>query len=288
MSEISNIHEFLPDQGIGEALVRAVPIMDELRARKNNYSDLKIDTYHPKFNEPLVDIADYGLAGQAYYSRPNASTFDPVPEVPTNLYLRKSVAEALVTLNIGLRNPVFTEFFGGDVELYVEDALRPVTLQRRLYDIFMPELIRRNHPGISSEQVEKQLKDLIAVPSSDPLKPSPHATGGVFDVVLRYRQSSLGYVEGTQVPMGHVDADTGSRIFPDFFELNEPKTPDDKIAQKNRRAYYAIMTGMAFGVDTGFVCNPTEWWHWGIGDQLSEKVRGNGPAYYSFIEPVSE
>ncbi len=47
------------------------------------------------------------------------------------------------------------------------------------------------------------------------------------------------------------------------------------------------MTGKAFGVDTGLVCNPTEWWHWGSGDQLAAKVRGDNEAYYSLAEPQS-
>jgi D-alanyl-D-alanine dipeptidase len=285
MSEVPQSHEQGFDQLIEEALLQPVPNMDELRERKKGYNELPIDTSHPKFNEPLVDIADYGLAGQAYYSRPNAATEEPVPGVPTNMYLRKSVAETLSKINAALQNPVFTEFFGGEVELYVEDALRPVSLQTQLHDELIPALLRDNHPDITDEEVEERVKDLIAIPSSDPQKPSPHATGGALDIILRYKQETGHYVEGSQVPMGHSDADTSDRILPDYFELNQPQTDEDKQAQRNRRAYHAVMTGKAFGVDTGLVCNPTEWWHWGSGDQLAAKVRGDEAAYYSLAEP---
>lgn len=87
------------------------------------------------------------------------------------------------------------------------------------------------------------------------------------------------------MPLGHSDADTSVRILTDYFELNEPYTDEDKTAQRNRRAYYAIMRGKAFGEDTGLICNPTEWWHWGSGDQLAAKVRGDDTAYYSLAEP---
>lgn len=87
------------------------------------------------------------------------------------------------------------------------------------------------------------------------------------------------------MPVGHTDGETSARINPDYFEQNEPRTHEERIAQRNRRAYLAIMTGAAFGVDTGLVNNPTEWWHWGIGDQLSAKVHGNHAAYYSLAEP---
>ena len=285
MSEVPQSHEQGFNQLIEEALLKPVPNMDGLRERKKGYNELPIDASHPKFNEPLVGIADYGIAGQAYYSRPNAATDQPVPGVPANMYLRKSVAETLSKINTALQNPAFTEFFGGEVELYIEDALRPVSLQTRLHDELIPALLRDNHPNISDDEVEERVKDLIAVPSSDPLKPSPHATGGALDIILRYKQDTADYVEGSQVPMGHSDADTSERILPDYFELNEPQTDEDKQAQRNRRAYYAIMTGQAFGVDTGLVCNPTEWWHWGSGDQLAAKVRSDEAAYYSLAEP---
>jgi zinc D-Ala-D-Ala dipeptidase len=286
MSEVPQSHEQGFDQLLEESLMQPIPTMDGLRERKKGYNELPIDTSHPKFSEPIVDIADYGLAGQAYYSRPNAATEQPVSGVPANMYLRKSVAEMLSKINTALQNPVFTKFFSGEVELYVEDALRPVSLQTRLHDELIPALLRENHPDISDEEVEERVKDLIAVPSSNPFKPSPHATGGALDVILRYRQQdTTDYVEGSQVPMGHSDADTSDRILPDYFELNEPQTDDDKQAQRNRRAYYAVMTGAAFGTKTGLVCNPTEWWHWGSGDQLAAKVRGDEAAYYSLAEP---
>lgn len=281
MSEVPKSYE----KDFNQALLQPVPDMDELRELKKGYNELPIDDTHPKFNEPLVDIADYGIAGQAYYSRPNAATEEPVPGAPKNMYLRSSVAETLATINTALQNPMFTEFFGGEVELYVEDSLRPVSLQRRLHDELIPALLRDNHPDITDKEVAERVKDLIAIPSSDPKKPSPHATGGAVDVILRYAQDTGRYVEGSQVPMGHSDGDTSQRILPDYFELHEPLTDEDLQAQRNRRAYYAIMTGEALGVDTGLVCNPTEWWHWGSGDQLAAKVRGDASAYYSLAEP---
>lgn len=259
--------------------------MDDLRKRKSGYGKLPIDTSHPKFNEPLVNIAEYGLAGQAYYSRPNAATGDAIPNAPFRLYLRKSVAETLAKINAALQNPLIREFFGGEVELYVEDALRPISLQSRLHDEFVPDLLRKNHPEMSVEEVSERVKDIIAIPSTSPNNPSPHATGGALDIVIRYKQGTPDYVEGSNVPMGHIDGDTSARINPDYYEQNELQNKKDKTARRNRRAYYAIMTGAAFGFDTGLVNNPTEWWHWGRGDQLSAKVRGDAAAYYSQAEP---
>jgi zinc D-Ala-D-Ala dipeptidase len=273
-------------QLVKEMLLKAVPDMDELRTRKKGYNELPIDATHPLFNEPVVDIARYGLAGQAHYSRPNAATGKPVPGVSADLYLRRSLAETLARINAALQHPDITDLFGGEVELYVEDALRPVSLQRRLHDTLIPNLLRRNHPEMSDEEVKERTRDIIALPSSDPKRPSPHATGGALDVVLRYKQAHPGYVEGSNVPMGHLEGETSTRINPDHFETFVPQTDEDRTAQKNRRAYYAILTGAAFGVETGLTNNPTEWWHWGTGDQLSAKIRGDKAAFYSLAEPA--
>jgi D-alanyl-D-alanine dipeptidase len=286
MSEVPHLNEQGFDQLIEEALVQPVPNMDELRERKKGYNELPIDTTHPMFSEPVVDVADYGIAGQGYYSRPNAGTGEAVSGAPTNLYLRKSVTETLAKINASLQNPIIIELFGGEVELYIEDALRPVSLQTRLHDELIPALLRRNHPEMGADEVAERVKDIIAVPSSDPKKPSPHATGGALDIILRFKQNTPDYVEGSNVPMGHVDGDTSTKINPDYFEHTEPQTDEDRTAQRNRRAYYAIMTGAAFGTDTGLANNPTEWWHWGSGDQLSAKVRGDEAAYYSLAEPA--
>jgi D-alanyl-D-alanine dipeptidase len=86
--------------------------------------------------------------------------------------------------------------------------------------------------------------------------------------------------------MGHMNGETSARINPDYFEKQPPENDEDRLARRNRRAYYAIMTGEAFGFDSGFINNPTEWWHWGRGDQLSEQVRGASVAYYSLAEPT--
>jgi D-alanyl-D-alanine dipeptidase len=287
MSEVTfSSPEHFYNHIVEPALREPVPDMDELRERKKGYGELPIDTTHPKFDEPVVDIAVYDIAGQGYYSRPNAATHEPVPGATTTLFLRKSVAETLAKINTALRNPAITQFFGGEVELYIEDALRPVSLQTRLHDDLIPALLRKNQPAMSEDEVAERVKDIIAVPSANPLKPSPHATGGALDVMLRFKQATPGYVDGSNVPIGHVDGDTSAKINPDYFEQTVLQTDEERTAQRNRRAYYAIMTGAAFGVDTGLVNNPTEWWHWGSGDQLSAKVHNDEAAYYSLAEPA--
>lgn len=263
-----------------EALLAPVTRLEEYRNRKAEYRTLPIDEVHEKYNEKLVDISQYGIAGQSYYSRPNAGSIDPVPEVPKTVLVRQSIAEELAGINEFLKDPLITQFFGGEVELYVEEGLRIDDVQHKLHHEWMPKLVRQQHPDWTDEQVRQRASELAAKPDPEMKSPTPHMTGGAVDVILRYKQPTLDWVEGAEVPMGHFDGNTIG-VDPDYFEYHFPTTPEERVARRNRRAFFAIMTGSAFGIKTNFAFNPTELWHISRGDQLAALVSGR-PAYYSF------
>lgn len=267
-----------------EALHTPIPDLSGLRKVKEGYREWPIGRENSLFNEEVVGVSVYGLAGQSYYSRPNAATGEPIAEVSKKLYLRKSLAEKLANINQRLKDPTFTKFFGGPVELYIEDAYRPYDLQKKLYEQVFPHLIWQQNPGITDEQLDKRLHELIAEPGNDENSPSPHATGGAVDVILRYKQNTSDYVEGSEVYTGHIDGDTSPRVLLDYFEIEEPKNGHEKFAQRNRRAFYAIMTGEALGFDTQLQVNPTEFWHWSYGDQMWAKLQGKPAAFYGLAQ----
>jgi D-alanyl-D-alanine dipeptidase len=266
-----------------DALIAPIPDLTTLRQLKDGYREYPIDLGNPQSHEELIDISAYDLPGQSYYSRPNAATGEPVAEVPKTLYLRKSIAEKLLAINQTLTDPALTRFFGGPVELYVEDAHRSYLLQKQLYEKVFPHLIRQQHPGLSDEELADQLQNLIAEPSDDPARPFPHATGGAADVILRYKQKTPGFVD-KPVFVAHLDGDTSSKIELDYFEHHEPKDGHEKFAQRNRRAFYAIMTGAAFNQQTELQVNPTEWFHWSWGDQMWAKLQNKPAALYGLAE----
>ena len=268
------------DVRLVERLVDPPLPMEDLRARKSHYRELPIDSSHEKHTEPMVSISEYGIAGQSYYSRANAATGEAVPGVSVEVKVRQSIAEELSRINKLLNNPSIIEFFGGEVELYVEEGTRSVSVQQDLFDTHMPALIRKQSPEKTEEEVQAHTATLVAKPDPEAKTPTPHQTGGAIDVILRYKQDTPLFVAGSEVPMGHFDGNTATTN-PDHFEMHTPATDDERIAQRNRRAFYNIMTGHAFGVETGLSVNPTEFWHWSRGDQLAMLVSGE-PAYYSF------
>lgn len=270
-----------PERLREEFIGKPVPFMKERLILKDGYRDIPIDTSDPRFTEPLVGIREFGIAGQSYYSRPNVLSPHPFNGVESEPELRASIVEGLVKINAHLKHPDITELFGGEVELFVEEGTRNKEVQAKLYSVEIPDLLRRNNPGMGDNDIKSRRDQIIAYPTIDTLRPSPHATGGAFDVSLRYKQPTPDYVEGAAVWMGYRDGDTGDVISPDYFEINETNETSDKIAQRNRRLFYRIMTGELFGEPTGFEVNPTELWHWSIGDQLWAALSSKKPYYGS-------
>lgn len=264
--------------------ISKVASFDELRAIKGDYKAIPIDTSSKYYNEPTAGVYSYGIAGQSYYSRPNPATVNPVAGVPAEPRLRVSVLEKLATINNALQSSTYDRLFGGRVELYIQEGVRLYAVQKLLYEETFPALVKKQYPNISDIDLKKRLTRLIAKPSVQPSSPAPHATGGAFDMTIRYKQSECGYVEDVDVLFKKVRTDTSLVNYPDYFETLKNPDETDVIIRENRRILFAIMTGKLFGIETGFACNPTEWWHWSWGDQLWAQVTGSNNAVYSVVK----
>jgi hypothetical protein len=153
------LHDF------SELLVRPVPDQAGPLSLKEGYRAYPLWPDHNLNNERVVDIAEYGIAGQAYYSRPNAATTTPVEGVKPTVYLRESMAKRLAAINTAIQQTdSVAKLLGGEVELYVEEGLRSVEIQRYLHGTLFPRLIREQNPGISDTGLQERRNQLIASP----------------------------------------------------------------------------------------------------------------------------
>lgn len=113
----------------------------------------------------------------------------------------------------------------------------------------------------------------VSWPSSDPLSPSPHSTGGSIDVwpYKNGRPLNLG------VPFDWMDDKAGA-----FYHLKTGRRKffddDDGAVCHNRNMLLYAMT------KAGFSCYGPEIWHFNYGNQMDSLVKG-GVAIYSYIEP---
>lgn len=266
-------------------LLQPIPDLSDARRVKPGYREHPLlTTVGERDDEPLVNIEEYGLAGQSYYSRPNNATSDPVPGVAAAVYVRRGIAEKLAAINYELqKSEVVEDLLGGRVELYLDDGYRDPALQKKLYTNVFPYIIRQQHPDWTDREVLDRRDQLSARPPMAGT-PSPHATGAAVDIKLRFCHENPRYVPGIEVPMGHRGADTSSPANPDHYEQSRSGSTELRTARQNRRIFYWIMKGALNGDDSGFVVNPTEWWHWSYGDQMWARLTQAPGAFYGQAE----
>jgi len=268
---------------IKQILLRPIPDMTLARKQKIGYRDYALDLEGERNREPLVDIAEYGIAGQSYYARHNAAAGILQP-AGTPILVRQSLAQKLADINYSLQqSKEVSELIGGQVELYVEEGLRDHKTQQKLYDEVFPALIRKQYPKWTTQQVAMRRDELIAAPGGQ-ASPSPHATGAAVDITLRFVHASGSFARGALVPLNKKHADISHTAEPDYFEHQPSTSSSDRAILRNRRILYWVMRGALLTDDSGLEVNPTEYWHWSYGDQLWAKMRNAPRAFFGSKE----
>lgn len=270
-----------------------IPNMTTLRSGKPGY-DMRytIDVDHPLHNDPLVDPREHQEFADAssYYSKPNRMTGEVLPGVPNQPLVRHDVLKRLLRVEHFLHSDEeVRDALGAPAHLKIDDALRSYEAQKFAYEIAWPQIISRQHPELSQDEVATMVPKYCAKPAAVPT-PTPHLTGGAVDVALTNLETGMPF------DRGHVSGKVQGTAFPDFHEgyhvaegLSDIMAgPDqaDVIKSKEvvlgRRILYYAMTKVG-----GLYVNPNEIWHYGIGDPLSAYVSGAGDPYYG-IASLSE
>lgn len=246
-------------------------------ASASSYHELPINVSGPLNQEPLVDIADYGIAGEAFYARKdklNAPYFRCICPEDSPLKLRRGTAKKLQEVNKRL-SPL-------GLELFVFDAHRPNSCQKALWDYFLASARHILGPGASEDEVRKYANTYCANPTSydvsNPKTWSSHVTGGAADLTIRRKTT------GELVFMGSTfddDSDVSfTRHFEDYNKSSaKPFSTSDAEARRNRRLLYWVMT------EAGFANLADEWWHFDYGTQLWAQItKPDKDAFYGAIE----
>lgn len=216
--------------------------------------------------EPLLEAEAFGLAGRNYYASPiNPPYYHIVPGSIDRLWLRRSVGVRLRALNDRLN--------ASGLELFLYDAWRPQAVQRYFHDVWFPAEMRRRHPQLEGGALRAAVERYWAAPSAGAEAPSPHSTGAAIDLTIRWRGGDPLWM-GSLFDDASEAAHTAALEAPgaDFsFSADE--------ARANRRLLFWLMC------EAGFAANPSEWWHFSLGDQMWAKLTGAAQAVYAGAEP---
>ena len=230
-------------------------------------------------DEPLVKIADYGIAGTCYYALAdgrNAPYGKVLAGAISTVYVRRSLAERLQQAN-SLLQP-----FG--YELFVHDGWRHPLTQAAIFTTYV-RLYKASHPQASDADARAYTLKFASDPSfsqADPTTVPLHASGGAVDVTLLPKGGS------TPLHLGTPYDDITPRAYTAYFEYNQPRNDDEVQDQLLRRLLNAAM------LLVGFTNYPQEWWHFDFGnrmygaycDALQRSAPPDVPGY-AYIEPRS-
>jgi len=247
----------LRDRPLADPVARAA-------ALRPGYRDHAIDLSDTRGTDPMVEVRDHGVVGANAYFTGVAPYHDRIAGAVPDLLLRRPLVDRLVGVNARLKP------YG--LELWVFDAWRPLSIQNHFHDHWMPDRLRALHPDWDAARIASETERYWArggIGAVDPLSPPPHATGAAVDLTIRYR-------DGADLFMGTIFDDVSDASNTDAFEGD----PDGlafsiREARSNRRLLYWLMD------DAGFANNPTEWWHFSLGDQMWARLTGAAAAYYS-------
>ncbi|MFG6176134.1 M15 family metallopeptidase [Halomonas sp. THAF12] len=184
-----------------------------------------------------------------------------IPGAVNECYVREGVYRRLLAVARALPE---------ELSLLVLDGWRPWRVQQYLFDT-LQATIQAHHPELDDQALLERTREFVAQPSTAPMAPSPHLTGGAVDVTLCDADGlplDMGTLFDEAVPASHAAA----------LEIEPGESDRRHQARKNRRLLYHAMLAQ------GFTNLPSEWWHFDLGDQLWAYYGGHDNAYYGPAE----
>jgi len=178
-------------------------------------------------DEPLVDIRS---CREIVVSTKRSS------QNPQFFYVRETVRDKLVRAAARLPR---------DVLFLFEEGLRPLSVQRKIFDDYRAKILAAN-PQLTESELHNEVIKYVAPPYNTP----PHSTGAAIDVSL--------IKNGQELDMGSTSDET-----PDENEsrgFTHAKNISDN-ARQNRNILIEALS------QEGFANYETEWWHWSYGDR---------------------
>ena len=173
----------------------------------------------------------------------------------THCYVRAGVYDRLCAA---------LELLPEEYSFLIYDSLRPQRVQQALYDDYYAKM-RAEHPDASPEELAQITEEFVALPLTNPLRPSSHQSGGAVDLTLCR--------DGVPMDMGTVFDEFEPIAHTDWFE----REGMDENVRRNRRVLYHAM------MEAGFTNYECEWWHYDWGDR-SWARRNRCKSIYTFSD----
>jgi D-alanyl-D-alanine dipeptidase len=237
-------------------LLKPLPLRPEGAGVASASRFVPFDRTDPRWSEPLVDLAGYGLLTEAWYARTdgaNAPYNAPIAGAVRTVAARAGVAARLLSADASLA--------AHGLRIKTVDAYRSVETQAGLWAFFW-DRVGRERPYLVDAAREALVRTFV----SDPRRFDPqddttwplHSTGGSVDVLLVDAATGMALDHGAGFDEPH------ERSFTDHYErllLRREVEPDDARLMTRRILINAM-------VNAGFTNYAYEFWHFDYGTQL--------------------
>lgn len=208
--------------------------------------------------EPLVSLNNLN---------PDLIVVDPqylnqkIPHALSTMYLREGATNALIEAAKSLPK---------GFKFVVWDAWRPLEVQQSLFDEFK-HVLTINNQDWDEARLMKETQTYVSLPSTNPVRPSPHNTGGAIDL-------SICNIQNVPLSMGVPFDFFGKESATNFYENLQNSDPNQATYRNNRRLLFNVMTR------AGFTNYDEEYWHFDLGNQF-DAIRRNSVAIYGATAP---
>lgn len=171
------------------------------------------------------------------------------------IYLREEAATRLICAS---------QLLPKGYRLTLFDGYRSLEVQAALFDSFKT-LLANQYPDTDEEKIIEMTQTYVSLPSANPTRPSPHATGGAIDLSISDQQGNL-LDMGTEFDSFEILAQTA------YFKYRS----EGLFYHLNRKFLHSIM------IIAGFTNYPEEWWHYDYGNQFWGHILKR-PAIYGLV-----
>lgn len=253
-----------------------IPKLD-MSVNAGDYKNIPIQFDHPLYTEDLVDIRDFGIAGESFYFRcdgENAPYHRRLEGSTPEILVRKTVAGKLKGVNLKL------EPLG--LELFVWDAYRSLKTQVGIWNHF-EETVRNENPKLNDEEIYKKVIGYVSDPNwfhiDDSSTWPTHMTGASIDLTIRSLDDKRILDMGAD--FDQMDCLASTTYFEDKKKQNKLSDRDPRLI--NRRLLFYAMAS------SGFTNYPLEYWHFDWGNQMYRMIDSmlSGdpikPAFYGVV-----
>jgi D-alanyl-D-alanine dipeptidase len=103
----------------------------------------------------------------------------------------------------------------GNLSLVILDGWRPTEVQAALFNEYK-SILKQQFSGKKEEDLDREVAKFVSVPSVNPLRPSPHLTGGAVDLSITNGSS--------YVPMGTGFDDFSPLSNTNYYEMSFCRT----------------------------------------------------------------